>query len=293
MEAKTLFQHKLLSASNPAPRVLLEATHYLFHPAWVKFLTYVSPPDVESANAALWAPRFLFKDDNIRFRYELGGGALMDLGTYTASALWHIFGAIADECEECDVGLAPYDARCDRLFHTTFRFPNGGRGEMRGDLQASLDHLSPDIHVTHRAVAVSPAETGGVDVPDGHEVRRTRKVKYKTFVQPTVYHSISVDDEFELRKVGEAPGSSSAVKRWTSSNMVKAYTFQEASIDQPGEPYWTTYRHQLEQFVNRVRGREVRQWVSADDSINTMRMLDMAYVKAGLPLRPNNYKEQD
>lgn len=290
-EAKALFQHKLLSSSNPSPPVLLEAAHYLFHPAWRKFLTYVSPGDVESASAVLWAPRWMFADDDIRFRYELGGGAMMDLGAYTASALVHVFGAVAEECEDCDVGLAGYDARCDRLYRTTFRFPNGGRGEMRGDLRAPLDHLVPNIHVTHRAMVVPPAEAG-VEVPEGHEVRKTRKVKFVNFVQPSIFHSIIVDDDFELHKVGDqAPHGNTAVKTWKTSTTVKAYTFQEAGVDQPGEPYWTTYRHQLEQFVNKIRDREAKQWVDVEDSINTTKMLDMAYIKAGLPLRQCEYKD--
>ncbi len=278
-EAKTLFQHRLLSA--PDAPVLLEAAHYLFHPAWTKFLTYVTPSEVESAKAVLWVPRWKFSEDDIRYRYELGGGALMDLGAYTASALVHIFGGVAEECEECVTESGSYDAKCDRLYRTRYRFPGGGHGEMQGDLKASLDRLSPDIHVVHRPVVVPP-DIAGVSIPEGHEVRRTRKVKFATFVQPAFIHSIIVDDEFELRKVSNP---SSIVKTWKTSNTIKAYTFREAGLEQPGEPFWTTYRYQLEQFVNKVRGGEVKQWISGEDSINTMRMIDMAYHKSGLPLR--------
>lgn len=278
-EAKALFQHKLLSAPNPP--VLLEAAHYLFHPAWTNFLTYITPSEVESAKAVLWVPRWKFSADDIRYRYELGGGALMDLGAYTASALVHIFGAVGEECEECVTESGSYDPKCDRLYHVKYRFPGGGYGEMQGDLKAPLDRLSPDIQVSHRAVVV-PADVAGVKVPEGHEVRRTRKVKFATFVQPTFMHSIIVDDNFELRKVGD---ETSVVKSWSSSNTIKTYTFRDAGLDQPGEAYWTTYRYQLEQFVNKVRGQKARQWVTAEDSISTARMIDMAYIKSSLPLR--------
>lgn len=277
-EAKALFQHKLLSA--PSAPVLLEAAHYLFHPAWTKFLTYITPSEVESAKAVLWVPRWQFSADDIRYRYELGGGALMDLGAYTASSLVHIFGAVAEECEECVTESGSYDAKCDRLYRVKYRFPGGGYGEMQGDLKAPLDHLSPDIHVSHRAVVVPP-DVAGIQVPEGHEVRRTRKVKFATFVQPAFMHSISVDDSFELRKIGDA----ASIKTWKSNNTIKAYTFRDAGLDQPGEPYWTTYRYQLEQFANKVRRLEVKQWVPGEDSIKTMRMIDMAYTKSGLPLR--------
>ncbi|RYO95977.1 hypothetical protein DL765_011715 [Monosporascus sp. GIB2] len=278
-EAKALFRHKLLSA--PGAPVLLEAAHHLFHPTFAKFMSYVTPREVVSAKAVLWVPRWQFAADNIRYRYELGGGALMDLGTYTASALVHVFGAVAEECEECVTEPGSFDSRCDRLFRARYRFRGGGYGEMRGDLKAPLDHWSPNIHVVHKPVIIS-AEEAGADVPDGHEVYRTRKVKLANFVQPALLHSITVDDSFELRRVGDASG---VVKTWRSTKTVKVYSFREAEIDQPGEPYWASYRYQLEQFVNKVRGKKVAQWVSGEDSINTTRMIDMAYAKSGLPLR--------
>ncbi|XXG97296.1 hypothetical protein Hte_003592 [Hypoxylon texense] len=281
-EAEALFRSPLLNG--PSAPVLLEAAHYLFHPAWTAFMSYVTPASVSSAKAVLWVPRWKFAADDIRYRYDLGGGALMDLGAYTASALARVFGAVAEECEECTTQSGTYDARCDRLYKARYRFPGGVYGEMEGDLKAPLDHLSPDIFVTHRPVAVSSAEAG-VDVPEGQEVLRTRKIKFTTFVQPAFFHSIRVDDEFVLRKVGDASGH---IKKWTNSKTIKAYSFHEANIDQPGEAHWPTYRYQLEQFVNKVRGREVQQWVDGADSINTMKMIDMAYNAAKLPLRPTS-----
>jgi hypothetical protein len=56
-----------------------------------------------------------------------------------------------------------------------------------------------------------------------------------------------------------------------------------------GDYHWSTYRHQLEQFVNKVRGREGSGvWIAGEYSINQMRVVDMAYKKAGLPIRPTS-----
>ncbi|OTA95152.1 hypothetical protein M434DRAFT_394053 [Hypoxylon sp. CO27-5] len=288
-EAEILFNSPLLSGPNPL--VLLEAAHYLFHPAWTVFMSHIIPDEVASAKATLWVPRWKFSADNIRYRYDLGGGALMDLGAYTASALAHVFGAVAEECEECITQSAAYDSKCDRLFKARYRFPGGGRGEMEGDLKAPLDRLSPDIHVTHKPVVVSGAEAGVKDSA-GEEIVRTRIVKFSTYVQPAILHSIQVIDEFRTRKAGDLSGKT--IKEWGHDKTIKAYSFREAGIDQPGESHWPTYRYQLEQFVNKVRGREVRQWVDGIDSINTMKMIDMAYTAAKLPLRPTSeYKPAD
>ncbi|KAI2632161.1 oxidoreductase domain-containing protein [Hypoxylon sp. NC1633] len=282
-EAVALFKCSLLDG--PKAPVLLEAVHCLFHPAWTVFMSHVTPADVAYAKAVLWVPRWKFADDDIRYRFDLGGGALMDLGAYTASALARVFGAVAEECEECVTQEGAYDPRCDRLYKARYRFPGGGYGEMEGDLKAPLDRMSPDIHVVHKPVVVSRADAG-VEIPEGQEVLRTRKLKFKVFVMPSLIHSIQLDDEFVMRKTGDTSGQ--VVKKWTNSRTIKTYTFRDAGIDQPGEPYWPTYRYQLEQFVNKVRGREVQQWVDGADSINTMRMIDMAYTAAKLPLRPTS-----
>ncbi|KAI0130993.1 NAD(P)-binding protein [Daldinia grandis] len=282
-EAEALFMNPILNS--PKAPVLLEAAHYAFHPAWTTFMSYVSPADVSSARAVLWVPKWKFATDDIRYQYDLGGGALMDLGAYTASALTRVFGAVAEECEECLTQRASYDSRCDQLFKARYKFPSGGRGEMEGDLKAPLDRMSPDIYVEHNPIVVSNADVE-VQVPKDQEVVRIRKIKFSNYVMPTIFHSIQMDDEFLTRKIGDKSGT--ALKKWTESKTIKAYTFKEVNMDQPGEASWTTYRYQLEEFVNKVRGREARQWVSGVDSINTTKMIDMAYIAAKLPLRPTS-----
>ncbi|KAI0134346.1 hypothetical protein BJ170DRAFT_716844 [Xylariales sp. AK1849] len=276
---ENLFRNSLVIG--PTSPVIVEAAHYLFHPAWSEFMTYITPTEVVSAKAVLWVPMWHFATDDIRYRYELAGGAMMDLGSYTASALVRIFGNVAEACEECVTEAGSLDVRCDRSYKARYRFSGGVYGEMEGDLRAPLNRISPDINVVHRPVVVSAAEAG-VEITDGQELVRTRKVKFANFVQPAYLHSIQVDDEFKIRKIGD---ETNVVKRWKKSKSVTSYSFREVSIDQVGEPYWATYRYQLEQFVNRVRGRQATQWVEHDASVTTVQMLDMAYTAAKLPLR--------
>ncbi|KAI0469207.1 hypothetical protein F4859DRAFT_137427 [Xylaria cf. heliscus] len=282
------------SPSPPSQPVLLEATHNLFHPAWALFMSHVTPSAVASAKSSLWVPRWQFGADNIRYNFDLGGGALMDLGAYTTSALTHIFGAVAEECVSCETGThADADARCDRWFHARYRFPNGGVGEIEGDLRSPLTKIMPEIHLTHNPVVLESAPAG-VEVKEGEEVVRTREIHFTNYVQPPLYHSITVNDQFMIRKIGAAAGTPPR-KSWKQNKTVKAYSWREAGLagseTQPGESHWSTYRYQLEQFVNRVRGRDTPQWISGEDSVGTMRMIDMAYTAAKLPLRPANEEE--
>ncbi len=107
------------------------------------------------------------------------------------------------------------------------------------------------------------------------------------FMHAVFWHRIDVKDSYVIRnKVDRRP-----VKAWTESASYKAYTYKEADADlihAPGEAWWMSYRWQLECFVNRVKGRKTKSWVSGEDSVSQMKMLDMAYEKSGLGLRPTS-----
>lgn len=49
-----------------------------------------------------------------------------------------------------------------------------------------------------------------------------------------------------------------------------------------------SYRYQLKEFVNRIKGRQTQYWVSGEDPVNQMKMIDVAYEKSGLGLRPTS-----
>ena len=62
--------------------VLLDAYHYRFHPALlrVKEITDTEIGKLTKVEANMVIGKGVIKDGDIRFVYELGGGALMDLG---------------------------------------------------------------------------------------------------------------------------------------------------------------------------------------------------------------------
>lgn len=284
-EAELLFRSPLLlspqqqQAGRPAP-VLMEAFHSFFVPAWRLFMSAVDRPSVASARARAVIPSFIAKDDDIRFDYDLAGGSAMDVGTYTVMALRWTLGAEPDECVRADLErMPPPRERCDGNFSAQFRFPGDVVGEVEGGLRGSNFSLSwPTLTVQHRAVAEEGTE-------EGTEVRRTRKVVFVNFMFSPVYHRIEIEDDFVVTK----KGSGEVVKKYSTKETKKAYSFREMGADEPGEIYWSTYRHELEQFVNRIRGREGNGvFISHENSMGQMRALDMIYEKSGLGLRPTS-----
>ena len=231
-------------------------------------------------------PGLIFRKDDIRFRYELGGGTMMDVGTYHLSVLRQVFGAEPEECVECvATPCAPPFELCDSGATGTFRFPGGGLGTFQCGLQAGVVEafrtLPPRVTVAHKPVAVADDA-----LPAGQEKTRARRLVLHNFMISGIWHRIDIEDEFVVRnkETGEP------VRRWKTSESKKVYDWADAGVaDQPSEPYWLSYRHMLEQFVNRIRGREGSgAWVEHEDSIAQARMIDMAYEKSALPLRPTS-----
>jgi predicted dehydrogenase len=97
-EAEVLFGYRGGSGTGEEP-VLLEAAHYRFQPSWRLFLGLIDGEGVERVDVRSGAPAAMFPDGDIRWQYELGGGALLDLGTYNISVLRGVFGREAEECE--------------------------------------------------------------------------------------------------------------------------------------------------------------------------------------------------
>jgi predicted dehydrogenase len=106
--------------------VVMEAFHYRYHPLAERMREIVESGElgtIRHVEAKLCFPLPRFSD--IRYQYDLGGGATMDAGTYTV----HIARLLA--CEEPTVVSATAKLRSpdvDRAMHAELSFPSGHSG---------------------------------------------------------------------------------------------------------------------------------------------------------------------
>ena len=293
IEAQSLFSFyaSLPEATRP---VLLEAFHYRFHPAWSAFLGLIESESVERVDAEFSSPTGIFGKDDIRFKYELAGGALMDIGTYSVSCLRGIFGE-EGECVRAEAIVLSgegEDKRCDESFKAEFRFPNGGAGTIDASLRKRTWFGLPWVKVPslvvrqrERFLDEGEVDGDGYDV-DVHAVRRT--VRIFMWPGPQLWHSIAVEDEHLIKD----PVSGKTLRIWVEKSTKKAYVWDMEETNgevRKSEAYWSTHRHMLEQFVNRIKGRPGSGvWIELDESVKQMKAVDGAYEKAGLPLRPTS-----
>ncbi|KAJ5355382.1 dimeric dihydrodiol dehydrogenase [Penicillium cataractarum] len=295
-EARALFTHPLLKAPN-AP-ILLEAFHYRFHPVWQTFLARIHDPAmgrVKNAFVQQYLPKGAIPDNDIRWRFDLAGGAMIDFGTYTMSCLRQIFRQEPSEVLEAKyrglmsppAGLVEAD-QVDQAMTARYRTADGATGSLVADLSASggwpllpsswtknlprLGWPKCEVALEERVVEDSEGQT--------HTVQRN--VVIWNHLLPSIYHRVDVEDAHVIRR-GEQ-----VVKTWKESKREKAYKWPvgdaRAGIEQE---WWTSYLYQLHEFVNKVKGREGSGvWVDGEDSIKQMEAVDETYRKAGLKVRP-------
>jgi predicted dehydrogenase len=276
-EAMALFRHPIFA--QPDAPVLLEAFHSRFHPAFCAFLDLLDPPNIVYAHSSAKAPLGYVSLDDIRFNYDLAGGSCMDPGTYTIMTLREMLGTEPEECLEAIPRMLPksYDQKCDKAITAKFRFPNGALGEIDVDLrEAGIS--TPSCSAVHREV----------DVPDTKLASEEEHVCVRTviltnYMVPHVWHRIDTKETHTVRSIK----GKKTIKAWTETSSKKAYTWED--VEKKGDPSWSTYRYQLEEFVNRVRGREGSGvWMDGEDSIRQMMLIDSVYEKSGLPRRPTS-----
>ncbi|KAB8235274.1 hypothetical protein ETB97_007855 [Aspergillus alliaceus] len=297
-EARALFNHPLLQ--QPGAPIVLEAFHYRFHPAWQTFLSFIHQgPEagpVRHALAQQYAPNGMLPADDIRWRYDLAGGAMMDFGTYPMHCLRQIWREEPTEVVEAEYRPVPVgsdhgeETQVDQAMTATYRTATGATGKLIADLAASggwpllptsWSSKLPGFGWPKCEVELGEKE---VEIVQGESRFVKRKVTIWNHLVPSLYHRIDVEDTNTTHRDGQI------VRTWKETKHVKAYTWPSED-EQFGvaKEWWPTYLYQLHEFVSRVKGGQSSgAWVDGDDSIKQMEAVDRTYEKAGLRIRPTS-----
>lgn len=126
---------EVAAAAAVSGRVVMEAFHYRYHPMTVRIEEIIASGELgelRQVHAALSFPLPRFSD--IRYQYELAGGALMDAGCY-AVHMARTFGGATPEVVSAQAKLR--DPLVDRAMTAQLRFPAGHTGTIRCSLWSS------------------------------------------------------------------------------------------------------------------------------------------------------------
>jgi predicted dehydrogenase len=123
------------AAADGSGLVVMEAFHYRYHPMAQRMHDVVAGGELgalQHVETWLCIPLPRFKD--IRYSYDLAGGATMDVGAYTVNELRLLGG---DEPEVTDARARLQSAKIDRWMQAEVRWPEGHTGRMTCALWSS------------------------------------------------------------------------------------------------------------------------------------------------------------
>ncbi|KAK0470779.1 NAD(P)-binding protein [Armillaria novae-zelandiae] len=244
---------KMFELAESKGLVLLEAFHYRFHPAIQRAKDILDSGElgkIKSISTTLMLHAGFMSADDIRFKYDLGGGAMMDVGTYTLNCIRYLASANPVSVLSASAEIHTPSSLIDRRTTATLELPNDIIGTLTCDLAVPWKFIPP-----------LPSISAKVECEGG-------TLEVYNYVMPTWYHSITV------------------TKRGGAKRVEKVYKY--ATKGAKGEDWWMTYRYQLEAFVDRLKGRTPQTWLDKEDAIANMEWIEKIYEKTGLGVRPKS-----
>lgn len=125
---------RMAEAAEESGRVLMEAFHYSYHPLAERMRAIVASGElgrVRRIETRMCIP--LLRPNDIRLRYDLAGGAVMDTGCYAIHMARHLAGA---EPSVVSVEARLRTPEVDRYAAATLQFPDGRSGRVECSLQS-------------------------------------------------------------------------------------------------------------------------------------------------------------
>ncbi|KAF9124281.1 hypothetical protein BG015_005117, partial [Linnemannia schmuckeri] len=242
---------KLIALAQSKNLVLLEAFHFRFHPASIKFHELVqthvaSGHPIQKVESLMAFPTTLGKDD-IRFNYKLAGGITMDMGCYGINAIRYFSGLEIESVEAAKPKIVSENV--DGRIEATLRL----KGGVEANLIASLTNPWFSLQTYHELIPKFTVETDD------------KIFTFGAFPLPSVYHYFTVKDK--------ATGKSEYLPKQYDAGF-STYKYQlEAFVK-------AVKSGNNKDVINTIPG-----WVSGEDTVANMKAVDAVYKQAGMILR--------
>ncbi|KAJ9199491.1 hypothetical protein DTO207G8_3685 [Paecilomyces variotii] len=263
---------KLAQEAKERGLIVEEAFHWQFHPAAHTFRQILESGQygkILRTDAVMTASPGV-PDGDIRWQFDLAGGSAMDM-TYALSFTRYALHA-KNPKQILSAVARPYklDSRVDEAMHALLVF----EGQEGQDVQS---RVYTDMARSWVGCVVPRVwELPSIEVETEKAI-----IYFYNAMMPHLYHYIAVTDK--------ATGKTRYHKQYKGGPLWGSI---ETSSGKGGKSYWSTYRWQLEAFVDAVKGRTPAYWVTPEDSIAQMETIDAIYQAASLPVRPSNVLEK-
>lgn len=250
-EARRVFE--IASSKN---LVLLEAFHWQFHPAAHVVHSLVHSGrygQIKRTYARMTIPAKSIPKSDIRWKYDLAGGSLMDMAHVVSATRYFLDKGVPVQIVNAKARKSLEDGRVDEAMEAELRWEND---EVKSKIHSDMERGN------FAMIVPRVWELPSIEIECEDAV-----VYFYNFTMPHLYHYIQVTDK--------KTGHTTTQKHYNWGPKWGANS----------EPWWSTYRYQLEAFADKLQGRQPAHWIDPQDSIDGMQTIDMIYEKSGLGIR--------
>lgn len=248
-------------------RILMEGCHWQFHPAAHRFRQIVDSGaygGIIGTSAGMSSTPAIPKDD-VRWEYDLSGGSLISMGSVVGLTRYILHASTLEDIVHAEAGVSEHGRLVDSSMLATLRFKLGSINPEADD--------SDVFSILYTDMDRAPAY--GIiprfwELPSIRVETETFEIYFYDVLSPHAYHHIAITEKSNGKTKYE-------------------HYFKGGPLwNDRGGMLWSSYRYQLEAFVDKLRGKHPVWWITGEESVQQMKTIDQVYRKSGLPLRPTS-----
>ncbi len=193
---------EVAAAVSKSGKVFMEGFHYYYHPVFQRLLAIVKSGEIGEVikvESALLIP--MPEKDDLRLKFDLAGGSMMDVGCYSLHSQRMISQLIADgepTIVKADANAA--DGKIDTKLYMQLKYPNGVAALAKGDFESDLMTAPLTVTGSKGSVHLPNFVVSGWDPRVIVEAGGQKRVEHLPSISTYTYQLIAFADAVDLGK---------------------------------------------------------------------------------------------
>ena len=193
---------EVAAAVSKSGKVYMEGFHYYYHPVFQRLLAIIKSGEIGEVikvESALLIP--MPEKDDLRLKFDLAGGSMMDVGCYSLHSQRMISQLIANgepTIVKADANAA--DGSIDTKLYMQLKYPNGVAALAKGDFESEVMTAPLTVTGSKGSVHLPNFVVSGWDPRVIVEVGGQKRVEHLPSISTYTYQLIAFADAVDLGK---------------------------------------------------------------------------------------------
>ena len=193
---------EVAAAVSKSGKVFMEGFHYYYHPVFQRLLAIVKSGEIGEVikvESSLLIPRP--DESDLRLKFDLAGGSMMDVGCYALHSQRMISQLIADgEPTIVKAEANAADGKIDTKLYMQLKYPNGVAALAKGDFEADVMQAPLTVTGSKGSVHLPNFVVSGWDPRVIVDLAGQKRVEHLPSISTYTYQLLAFADAVDLGK---------------------------------------------------------------------------------------------